>query len=322
MFEYKNKIKNMFANIFHKKNSVNKNFIFISLISVFTVMLLLVNFVFLAQARQSDSTVDTNCVTGTQPYCIDKVPKNATKIYSLYFRYGNSTNTSSVDLYKAIAKISIDNPSMEFVSSDIYDIYNTSTTTSTPPASIDQCNSSTVPKYKINPSLISTNQILYGLQSANNTTAGSGAATVEKLTAKNTGCVQVNLKVSTQAVENAVVTITFDEDYGQSGAGAVQLNLTDPYYVDASRPGLQKVSFTIGANSAAISSSSVSSSSVKSSSSSSSSSSVPVASAVVTTPPRSGGPAYLALGSLLALFAIILIAKNTNKNRISEKQIK
>lgn len=198
-------------------------------LGILSILLLFVSFLvnIPTQARLADVT--TNVST--------PIAKDRTAPITIYFSYGSAT--ADADIQNAIAQATLDKPDLEFINAGIEDWYNGSPTRSdaeNPPAQ-PACNSTySGPKYQISSSLISANTFNYGLQSARNASSPSGAATVDKLREKATGCIKVTLKVSPSATVGSAVKLTFDEDFGNS-----------PTYADANRPGKQIVNFTIGA---------------------------------------------------------------------------
>ena len=209
------------------------------------------------------------------------IAKDRSTPLSVYLAYGSLT--SDTDIVNAVAKFTLDNPSLQFVNTAFEDFYygDPNRTDATNPPQQPTCNSTYGgPKYAVSPSLISNNSITYGLQSARNTAAASGASTVDRLREKATGCLKVTMSVSPSATVGATVKLTFDED-----------SLLSTSYAEQNRPGLQIINFKIGP--AANSSSSVSSSAVPVSSAASVAS---VASSVVASsvPAKSSVPRVVA----------------------------
>lgn len=160
--------------------------------------------------------------------------------------YGSLTSDS--DIVNAVAKLTLDSTSLTFVNTGFSDYYNGDPNRSdsvNPPAQPSCKLLTSVPKYSISSSLVSSNTITYGLQSARNASAQSGAATVDKLRAKATGCLQITLAVAATAKEDDIVNLTYDED-----------SLTSNSYAEANRPGIRKINFTIGAPTTPVASSS------------------------------------------------------------------
>ncbi|MEI6729385.1 MAG: hypothetical protein WCK98_07135 [bacterium] len=262
------------------------------------------------QARNAALIVDTSCAAGTDPTCIGQIPSNLTRTFSFFFSYGSVNNP---EVTNAIGKVTIDNPSLELVNTASEDWYNgdAANASASVPAAISCSDAYTGNKYQILPSLVSTTSLTYGLQSARNTAAASGATTVDKLLAGRTGCLKITLKVGANATVGQTVNVSFDEDFGPNGSGS-------PSFTDTTRPRIQTFKFVIGAAIVSSSSSVVSSSSSSISSSRSSSVS---SSTVVQDVPRSGGPGMLAIVSLGAFGVILFVAHKISKKRISEKDV-
>ena len=265
------------------------------------------------QARNAALIVDTSCAVGTDPTCIGQIPSNLTRTFSFFFSYGSVNNP---EVTNAIGRVSIDNPSLELVNTAAEDWYNgdAANPSASVPAAISCSDSYTGNKYQILPSLVSTSSLTYGLQSARNIAAASGATTVDRLAPGRTGCIKITLKVGANATVGQTVNVSFDEDYGPNGNGS-------PSFTDATRPRIQTFRFVIGAASQPSSSSSSSVVSSSSSISSSRSSSVSTSTAVQDVP-RSGGPGMLAFVSLTAFGVILFVAHKISKKRISEKDVK
>ena len=295
---------------------MTKKILTLKLFTLLSFTLLIASLVTLnlsVQARSPAVTIDTSCAAGTDPTCIGQIPVNLTRTFSFFFSYGGVNNP---EITNAIAKVTIDNPSIELVNTAAEDWYNgdAANASASVQAAISCSDAYTGNKYQLLPSLISTSSITYGIQSGRNTAAPSGATTVDKLLAGHTGCIKITLKVAANATVGQAVNVSFDEDYGPNGNGS-------PSFTDSTRPRIQAFKFVMGAATQASSSSvsSVASSVVSSSRSSSvSSSTAPQIQDV----PRSGGPALLAIISLSAFGLILFVAHKVGKRRISEKDVK
>ncbi len=237
------------------------------------------------------------------------VPKDRTTPISLYFPYGSAT--SDTDIRNALARLTIDNPAMTFVTSSAEDWYNGTPTrpdSEQPPAQ-PACNSSySGSKYPLNASLVSANTINYGLQSSRTAGSAGGSSTAATLREKHTGCIRVQVVVSPSAQVGDTVTVSFNEDAA-----------TSPDYQAQFKPPVRTVRFVIAqatnpvsSSSSSVSVSSTISSSVSSVTSTSSNSpvSTPVRSStpVVNTPttnvnntPRSGGAELAAIAAIAAV---------------------
>lgn len=285
---------------------------FLTIIGFTVVFSTLISLSLNVQARNAALIVDTSCSAGTDPTCIGQIPSNLTRTFSFFFSYGSVNNP---EVTNAIGKVTIDNPSLELVNTAAEDWYNgdAANASASVPAAISCSDSYTGNKYQILPSLVSTSSLTYGLQSARNTAAASGASTVDKLLAGRTGCLKITLKVGANATVGQAVNVSFDEDYGPNGSGS-------PSFTDATRPRIQTFKFVIGAATQPSSSSSSVVSSSSSSISSSRSSSVSSSTAVQDVP-RSGGPGLFAIVSLSAFGLILFVAHKISKKRISEKDV-
>lgn len=240
---------------------------------------------------------------------------------TVYLAYGSLT--SDTDIVNAVGRLTLNNPSLQFVNTAFEDFYfgDPNRADSVNPPQQPTCNSTySGPRYAVSASLISTNSITYGLQSARNTTAPSGASTVDRLREKATGCLRVTMAVSPGATPGATVRLTFDED-----------SLLSTSYAEQSRPGLQIINFTIGPAVNPVSSVSSVASSVAVSSVTSSAvvvssvTSVPRSSAVVTTTPtpptqlaRTGGLEVVTVLGGIAGLIIGYIGFKVYKRRISK----
>lgn len=263
------------------------------------------------QARLPE--VVTNVST---PIAVDR-----TTPITVYLAYGSLTSDS--DIVNAVARLTLNNPSLQFVNTAFEDFYNgdPNRADSVNPPQQPTCNSTySGPRYAVSPSLISSNTITYGLQSARNTSAPSGAATVDRLREKATGCLRVTMSVSPSATVGAAVRLTFDED-----------SLTSTSYAEQNRPGLQVINFTIGPAQNPVSSSSSVVSSAAVSSSSSRSSVAPVVSSaprVVSSTPaaptqlaRTGGVEVVTVLAVIAGLIIGYIGFKVYKRRINKVDI-
>jgi|688.fasta_scaffold32477_6 hypothetical protein len=257
------------------------------------------------------------------------IPKDRTAPINVQFGYGSVTADS--DISTPITKVTLDKPDFEFVNTGFQDWYNgspTRTDAENPPAQPVCNNTFTGNKYPISSSLVSTSEFTYGLQSARNLSAQSGAASVDKLREKHTGCINVSFKVAANATVGSQVKLTFDEDFGNS-----------PSYAENNRPGKRSIVFTIGAAQNSSSSSSAVASSVASSvavSSTRTSSTAAVSSrAVTSTTPlpassvtpvktdldRTGGAEVAVVIAMIASGIVGFIVFKVYKKRISKVDV-
>jgi hypothetical protein len=253
------------------------------------------------------------------------VPKDRTTPINVFFPYGSAT--SDTDIRNALARLSIDNPAMTFVTSSTEDWYNGNPTrpdSEQPPAQ-PACNSSySGPKYPMNASLVSGNLVNYGLQSSRTAGTAGGSATAATLREKHTGCIRVQVLVSPTATVGDTITVSFNEDASNS-----------PDYQAQFKPPVKTVRFVIAAAQNPVSSSSPNVSSAVSSQSAPTTSipasSTPTfsgtgSSVAVTTPstninntPRSGGAELAAVAALAAILGGGLLFYKQKKSRSLSK---
>ena len=264
------------------------------------------------------SQIQTNAryATTTDDRTANPIPADFTQSIPIYFfRYGSST--SDLDIREAIGKITIDGNGFELIPTAFEDWYNgdpnrADSDGNIPPQPV--CNASYAGnKYRINPSLATTTSLTYGLQSARNKSAPSGTATAgilnipgrttNGLREKHTGCIKLEVRVKTGAVNGSISNIAFDQDFAVS-----------PDYQEDRRPGLQVVKLAVGPAQAVSSSSIISSTPVSSVSSSippaSSQATIPTSSKssiVITKPVRSGGFTLIGGISLVILSIVGLV---------------
>jgi hypothetical protein len=195
---------------------------------------------------------DADIITPAGP-----VPADRTEPITLFFPYGSAS--TDIDIANAVSRVTVSDPALQFVTSGFEDLYygdpNRSDATNPPQQAV--CNSGFAgPRYAINSSLATTSQLTYGLQSARNPGAPSGASTVDRLRFKHTGCIKVVLAVNSAVAQDGdVVDILFDEDFGNSPSYQCD---TSPGG-QCSRPARQIVRISIGAPLNPVSSSSSSS---------------------------------------------------------------
>jgi len=237
------------------------------------------------------------------------LPITRTDVIPIYFQYGSQLNDT--DITVAIAKITVSTPSLQFVPTGLRDLYygdpNRPDTDPNIPQSPVCSKDYTGPSYLIRPSLVSNNVVTYGLQSARDTTAASGGAVVDRLRAKATGCVKVELKIAPGAVAGPV-SLVFDEDGGNNGAGSTS------YQADL-RPARQIINFILTGSlpPPASSVASVAPPVIVSSTP------PPV---VATQTPRSGGlETTLIIFGGLALVAIFYVAYNLQKRNLTKADL-
>ena len=244
------------------------------------------------EARLPDITVDPKTV-----------PVDRVESFVAYFSYGSATLDQ--DIENAVAEVNIVGDGLELVTNGFADLFNGEPTRSDfenapeqPVCSRDYDG----PSYKISPSLATTTNLTYGLQSAfvQQANGFGGASTVDRLRANHTGCIRVEIRVSDTAEVGDEVEAIFDQDAGNS-----------PTYLEDSRPGRQVLQFTIGEPTNPVSSSS----------SSSSVSSVTPLEETIEDTTRSGGFEIFAFLSFTALIGGFWTAYNGRKKGINRIDI-
>lgn len=235
----------------------------------------------------SSSFIGANAQASNRPSPLtleeQNIAVNLTQPFTVYFQYGS--NVSNINISNAIASATIVNsidtsvkPSFEFVADDTYKNYDifegdpSRSATEQAPRSAFPCNTFDGPKYEIPSSFFTSSEMKnYGLQTAKTTPQQTAI-----LTKGSSGCIALQVKVSSNAKIGDKAFIQFDSDAGLS-----------PDFEASLRPNLliQPLAIVAGQSASSVSSSSVSKISVASVIPSSSSSS----SSVVAVAPRTGG---------------------------------
>lgn len=231
--------KSFFSDFIPAKSRLNSTYFKAILTILLTSLMCLTNTSVVAQSRPSPLTRD-----------IVNINAGRSKPFTVYFEYGSVSNEAPISNIVATATIinSKDSsavPAFEFVSDPnfpSYDIFNgdPSRQASEPaPASPNGCQSFNAPKYTIPTTYFAKDKMeRYGLQTAKNSPSNSAI-----LAPKSTGCIALQVKLTTNAKVNDSAAIQFDWDSGpspdfrgdQKPALVIQpLNIIDPLPVVSS----------------------------------------------------------------------------------------